>query len=79
MQQEYLRIKNNNYSLPFSLFEAGIILGTIILVIVCAISVIASMFIIETLAIQNAFLKEERSVLLRANTSYSKLSDDNYL
>ena len=55
------------FRLPFSLYESGIILGSIILVITCGLSIIACTFIIEALAIQNAFLKEEMLVLDKAN------------
>jgi amino acid permease len=65
------------FTLPYSLYSVGIVLGTIILIIICSISVVASMFIIETLAIQNAFLKEEKEVLVQVRSTSDKLNSYN--
>lgn len=53
--------------MPFSLYETGLVLGSIILFIVCLISIIASTFIIEVLAIQNCLRKYEKEVVCRAS------------
>jgi hypothetical protein len=64
-------------SLPYSLYESGIILGSIILVTTCFMSIVACTFIIESLAIQNGILKEEKNVIkISALERQSKLSDD---
>lgn len=63
------------FTLPFSLYESGIVLGSIILVCTCMISVIACSFIIESLAMQNSIYKEEHLVLERASLIYSQTRD----
>ena len=54
------------FTIPFPMHEVGIFLGTIILSITCFISVVACTFIIESLALKNAILKQENSILERA-------------
>ena len=54
------------FTIPFPMHEVGIFLGTIILAITCFISVVACTFIIESLALKNAILKQENSILERA-------------
>ena len=54
------------FTIPFPMYEVGIILGTIILAITCFISVIACTFIIESLALKNSILKRENTILNRA-------------
>lgn len=53
------------------MFESGIILGSIVVFLTCCLSVIACTFIIESLATQNCFLKDEMLILERASV-YSK-------
>lgn len=65
---------NFTFRLPFSLFETGFILGTLILVLICIISIIASTLIIEVLAIQNCIRKSERDVVFRASVISRRLS-----
>lgn len=60
--------------MPFSLFETGFILGTLILVLICIISIIASTFIIEVLAIQNCIRKTERDIVFRASVISRRIS-----
>jgi hypothetical protein len=66
------------YSLPFSLFESGIILGSIVLCVTCGLSIIACTFIIESLAIQNCFLKEEKNILRRASVLRRSIISSNF-
>jgi amino acid permease len=54
------------FTIPFPMHEVGIFLGTIILAITCFISVVACTFIIEALALKNAILKQENSILEEA-------------
>ena len=54
------------FTIPFPMHEVGIFLGTIILSITCFISVVACTFIIESLALKNAILKQENSILEKA-------------
>jgi len=82
-----LKLKKLNkikISLPFTLFETGFILGALILFLICIISIIASTFIIEVLAIQNCIRKTERDVVSRASihksgigSSYITTTTDN--
>jgi hypothetical protein len=50
------------FTIPFPMHEVGIILGTIILTIICFISIIACTFIIEALALKNSILKQENII-----------------
>ena len=54
------------FTIPFPMYEVGIILGTIILACTCFVSVIACTFIIEALALKNAILKQENAILDKA-------------
>ena len=54
------------FTIPFPMHEVGIFLGTIILAITCFISVVACTFIIEALALKNAILKQENTILEEA-------------
>ena len=51
------------FTIPFPMHEVGIILGTIILTIICFVSVIACTFIVEALALKNSLIKQENSIL----------------
>ena len=52
------------------MYESGIILGSIVLTITCGLSIIACTFIIEALATQNCFIKDEKAVLTKASVEY---------
>lgn len=51
------------FTLPFSLWETGLILGGLILLIVSLISFTTNMLLIETIAIANAIESEEKLIL----------------
>ena len=51
------------FTIPFPMHEVGIILGTIILTIICFVSVIACTFIVEALALKNSLIKKENSII----------------
>ena len=68
------------FTIPFPMYEVGMLLGTIILTITCFISVIACTFIIEALALKNSLLKREKAILGKAiqeNELNKKESIDN--
>jgi hypothetical protein len=54
------------FTIPFPMYEVGIILGTIILTITCFISVTACTFIIEALALKNSLIRKEKTIFDKA-------------
>ena len=66
------------FTIPFPMYEVGIILGTIILAITCFISVIACTFIIESLALKNSILKRENIIFNRAIEEGKGKSDNEH-
>lgn len=57
------------FTLPFSLYEAGVVLGGVVLLLISLTSFITSSFLIESIAIANAINKEEQQIYSEIRTS----------
>ena len=60
------------FTIPYPMYEVGIILGPLILATTCFVSVIACQFIIEALAMKNCIKKKEDITLDKAIESESE-------
>lgn len=74
------------FTLPFSIWETGIILGGIVLLIIALLSFITSSFLVESCAIANAIHRQEQEIFseivsrtsMRSNDPYTHLLETNF-
>jgi amino acid permease len=66
------------FTLPFSIWETGIILGGIVLLIIALLSFITSSFLVESCAIANSIYRQEQEIFSEIVSRASIKSTDRY-